>query len=189
MKSKEYIDLARRTINKDMSNDDYLLMLTLGIVGESNELYGELIKANNRDTVIKECGDLYWYLYNFMIWIDGYEESNQIDPFYLLLDKEYLNNPEFKEHFRNTRTSPALCSHISRTAAVISEIVKKYKFHYHKLDYDQIFLLLDSIDMNIRMILINQGISRDEVLEANVEKLRKRYPDGFKSTDSIERKE
>ncbi len=189
MKSKEYIELARRTVNCDLTKDDYLIMYTLGLVGESNELNSELSKSGNRDNIVKECGDLYWYLYNFMAWIKGYDKTDDVDSFYLLLDKCYFDTNEFKEQIRDRKSSSGLCSNISRISAVISEIVKKTKFHGHKLDHTNLFLLLDGIDMNLRMLLVNQHISREDALISNIEKLKKRYPDGFKSTDSIERKE
>ena len=68
MKVNEYQQLAKRTINKDMSKKDMLINSVMGLSGESGEAI-DLIKKHlfhghelNKEHFIKELGDVAWYL-------------------------------------------------------------------------------------------------------------------------------
>ncbi len=68
MQINEYQRLAMRTINEDISKKDMLLNSLMGLCGESGEAI-EILKKNifhgkdlDRDHLIKELGDVAWYL-------------------------------------------------------------------------------------------------------------------------------
>lgn len=67
--------------------------------------------------------------------------------------------------------------------------IKKHKFHGHKLDCDYIKKELGDIVWYAAVMAYKANLSFDGVLEGNVEKLLKRYPNGFESDKSINRSE
>jgi len=182
MKTEQYINLARQTINENLSFDDRIVMFTLGLVGEVGELRNELNHPIVRDNVEKELGDIFWYLYNFM-----FELVDESTSALYLSDKEYINDRRL--FISNSIGTANICENIIRTVGSISEIIKKYRFHNHFLPREKLFKALDSIDFDLRIILMKLNIDRSDVLSKNIEKLKKRYPEGFDSEKSINRVE
>ena len=69
------------------------------------------------------------------------------------------------------------------------DIVKKHLFHSHKLDRDALIKELGDVAWYLAEGAEALGISLDEILGRNIEKLKKRYPEGFSSEKSINRTE
>ena len=69
------------------------------------------------------------------------------------------------------------------------DIVKKHLFHGHELDRDALIKELGDVAWYLAEIATAIGVTLDEVLTRNIEKLKARYPDGFNTADSINRKE
>jgi len=65
--------------------------------------------------------------------------------------------------------------------------LKKYLYHGHKLDKDSIAEELGDILWYVAAIATTLQISLDSVARKNIEKLKKRYPDGFSEERSRER--
>ncbi len=68
MNINEYEKLAMLTLNKDIKKKDLLINSAMGLCGESGEVI-DLIKKHlfqghelNKDDLIKELGDVAWYL-------------------------------------------------------------------------------------------------------------------------------
>ena len=72
-------------------------------------------------------------------------------------------------------------------AGETSEIVKKHLFHGHELDHDSVVKELGDVMWYVTELCNSMNVSLGEVLEKNVEKLSKRYPDGWSSAKSIAR--
>jgi NTP pyrophosphatase (non-canonical NTP hydrolase) len=69
------------------------------------------------------------------------------------------------------------------------DIVKKWFAHGHELDREHLKKELGDIAWYLAEAATALDISLDEVLEANIEKLKKRYPEGFATEKSINRDE
>ena len=69
------------------------------------------------------------------------------------------------------------------------DIVKKHLFHGHELDRDALIKELGDIAWYLAEACESLEITPDEVLEKNIEKLKKRYPEGFSPEKSINRAE
>lgn len=67
------------------------------------------------------------------------------------------------------------------------DIVKKWFAHGHELDREHLKKELGDIAWYLAEAATALDISLESVLEANIEKLKKRYPEGFETTRSIER--
>lgn len=67
------------------------------------------------------------------------------------------------------------------------DIVKKYRFQGHRLDYDHMAKELGDVAWYLAVTAQAIGYDLETVLRLNVEKLRKRYPDGFEAERSLHR--
>ena len=67
-------------------------------------------------------------------------------------------------------------------------IVKKYVAQGHDLDKEHLAKELGDIAWYLAETATALGISLETILQMNIDKLKKRYPDGFSSEKSKERK-
>jgi NTP pyrophosphatase (non-canonical NTP hydrolase) len=72
-------------------------------------------------------------------------------------------------------------------AGEVAEHVKKHLFHATPLDRDAVVKELGDCLWYVAAMCTALGISMDDVGTANIEKLRRRYPDGFSAERSINR--
>ena len=71
----------------------------------------------------------------------------------------------------------------------VSDIVKKHLFQGHELDVEKIKKELGDVLWYIAEMGEALDLELDKVMEANIEKLSKRFKDGFTVEESINRKE
>ena len=69
------------------------------------------------------------------------------------------------------------------------DIVKKWLAQGHELDREKLIKEIGDVAWYIAEIATALGVTLEEVLTRNIEKLKARYPDGFKYSDSINRSE
>ena len=67
------------------------------------------------------------------------------------------------------------------------DLVKKHLFQGHELDRKAMAKELGDIAWYLAEAATALGLDLDEILEGNIEKLRRRYPEGFSSERSINR--
>lgn len=96
MKINEYQKLAMTTLNKDLKNEDILINGVMGLCGEAGEVI-DLVKKHlhqghdlDKEKLIKELGDVAWYLAEVAYAIDIDLESVLI-----------LNIEKLKKRFPN----------------------------------------------------------------------------------------
>lgn len=70
----------------------------------------------------------------------------------------------------------------------VSDHIKKHMFQGHELNKDQLVNELGDVCWYIAIIAKGLDVDLETVMQKNIEKLMKRYPDGFKVKDSINRK-
>lgn len=68
------------------------------------------------------------------------------------------------------------------------DLFKKHLFHGHYFDEVHLAKELGDVAWYLAISADALGYSLDEIFEMNIDKLRKRYPDGFDSEKSIHRK-
>lgn len=76
---------------------------------------------------------------------------------------------------------------ISGEAGEVTDYIKKVVFHKHDLDREEIGKELGDVLWYVTYIAECIGYSLEEVAEMNIEKLKKRYPEGWSSERSINR--
>ena len=69
------------------------------------------------------------------------------------------------------------------------DIVKKWLAQGHELDKEKLAKELGDICWYLAETATALGLSLEDIMEANIEKLRKRYPDGFDPERSMNRPE
>ncbi len=77
---------------------------------------------------------------------------------------------------------------LSGEAGEVANLVKKGVFHQHGLNKEKIKEELGDVLWYISALCTALDLSLEEVMEKNINKLLKRYPDGYSSEDSIRRK-
>lgn len=68
------------------------------------------------------------------------------------------------------------------------DIVKKWLAHGHALDKEHLKKELGDIAWYLAEAATALDVSLEEIFRANIDKLKKRYPEGFASADSINRR-
>ena len=69
------------------------------------------------------------------------------------------------------------------------DLVKKHLFHGHELKKDELIKELGDVAWYLAEAAYALDIDLETILVKNIEKLKKRYPEGFSVEDSINRKE
>ena len=69
------------------------------------------------------------------------------------------------------------------------DLVKKHLFHGHKLDKDKLVKELGDIAWYLAEAAESLDVPLEEILHKNIEKLKKRYPEGFDAERSVHRAE
>lgn len=71
----------------------------------------------------------------------------------------------------------------------VADLVKKHRFQGHELDRERILKEFGDVLWYVAEGCTSFGVTLGEIMEMNIEKLRKRYPDGFDADRSIHREE
>ncbi|HSH24010.1 MAG TPA: nucleoside triphosphate pyrophosphohydrolase family protein [Massilibacterium sp.] len=72
-------------------------------------------------------------------------------------------------------------------AGEVADIIKKVEFHRHIYTKDDIKKELGDVLWYVSQIARLSGITLEDVAKGNIDKLKKRYPTGFNTHDSINR--
>lgn len=78
---------------------------------------------------------------------------------------------------------------LSGESGECADIVKKHLFQGHELDAEKLANELGDVAWYLAITAKAIGMDLETVLQMNVDKLRKRYPDGFSAERSIHREE
>lgn len=70
----------------------------------------------------------------------------------------------------------------------VADVVKKHKFQGHDLDKERIIEELGDVCWYIATMAKGLDVDLETVMKLNIEKLQKRYPEGFDPKKSIDRK-
>lgn len=76
---------------------------------------------------------------------------------------------------------------LSGEAGEFTDTVKKAQFHGHIVGYSELVKELGDALWYIAVAANALGVTLSEVMQVNIDKLKKRYPNGFSSEDSVKR--
>ena len=80
-----------------------------------------------------------------------------------------------------------MCMGISGETGEVIDIIKKYLYQGHELNKEHVTEELGDVMFYITNLATLLGIDMQDVLQNNVDKLLKRYPDGFDINKSVNR--
>jgi NTP pyrophosphatase (non-canonical NTP hydrolase) len=72
-------------------------------------------------------------------------------------------------------------------AGEVADLVKKAQFQGHPLETHKVAEELGDVLWYAALVCDALGMTMSEVMEANIDKLRRRYPDGFSREESVNR--
>ena len=81
------------------------------------------------------------------------------------------------------------CLGLAGEAGEVCDIVKKYMFQGHNLETQKIVDELSDVLWYVALTAQGIGCDLDSIMEHNINKLKKRYPNGFEAERSINRTE
>lgn len=81
------------------------------------------------------------------------------------------------------------CMGLAGESGETIDMFKKSIFHGHPLDRDEVIKELGDVMWYVTAIASEIGIELNHIAISNVDKLMKRYPNGFSQADSINRTE
>ena len=72
-------------------------------------------------------------------------------------------------------------------AGEVLDLIKKTAFNNRDLNYQKLLEELGDVEFYLEALRQSLGISRDDVLNQNIEKLSKRFPKGYSDRAALER--
>lgn len=81
------------------------------------------------------------------------------------------------------------CLGLAGESGEVCDYIKKHIFQGHEFEIDHIVEELGDCMWYIALMATAVGTTMEEIMERNIEKLKKRYPDGFSVMNSINRTE
>ena len=81
------------------------------------------------------------------------------------------------------------CLGLAGEAGEVCDIVKKYMFQGHNLETQKVVDELSDVLWYVALTAQGIGCDLDSIMEHNINKLKKRYPNGFEAERSINRTE
>lgn len=81
------------------------------------------------------------------------------------------------------------CMGLNGEAGECIDLLKKHMFQGHTLDVEKLIDELSDVIWYAAETATGIGVTLDSIARRNIEKLRKRYPDGFSAERSINREE
>lgn len=173
---QEYQELAKRTQNPDLSPIETLCHATLGLCSELSETLDELERIRSRrpesrENASKEIGDCCWMISEMCDCLGiGFENVMLINSERTPLYSDCWNCID-----KAVQSTVSLCSSVQKLLQG-HPIVNDDAAHQIREIMRFLHMACDAIDVDIH-----------HVLWLNIEKLKKRYPDGFSSERSVNR--
>lgn len=99
------------------------------------------------------------------------------------LSKRTIPNMDIKEVSANYAMG------LSGEAGEVTDLIKKWIYHGHILDIEELAKELGDVLHYVSGLAYMHGIELEEVAEMNIQKLKERYPNGFSTDASRNRKE
>lgn len=78
---------------------------------------------------------------------------------------------------------------LSGESGEVADLIKKWKFQGHDLDTEKVAEELGDVCWYIALACFCIGLGLEDVMEMNIDKLKARYPEGFDTNKSLNRKE
>ena len=181
----EYRVLARRTQDPTLSPREKLAHAVLGLCSELHEadvensalVFGHPEFVNDvEQRLALEIGDCYWMIAEICDYFDG--ENSSV---------KFLLPPESRKR-RSLLPYGGDAAVKSARAHLCNVAQKAFQGHAPREDHN-VGLALLNIGCHLGRLAEKTGFATKAILYMNIEKLKKRYPDGFSAERSVNREE
>jgi len=188
----KYQESAMRTRRKDLKLDLQKLEACMGLCGELSEI-GELLypelrfksSLNKSKELVLELGDLLWYTAYYTACYGSRLSTVYMDTRnYNFIPKTKIPVYEFEKS-----SSDEIYKMLSILIGEVTDLQKKSLFHKHVINADFVLNRVGFILIGIKNIGAKHNFTLKEIMDLNTVKRYARYPNGFTSKDSINRKE
>jgi NTP pyrophosphatase (non-canonical NTP hydrolase) len=166
----DYQANALRTANHTADKTLRLAVAGMGLAGEAAEVL-DLVTSGSPDPneLSKEFGDLAWYV----------AEITSI------IEVRLGDLPKTTLAFPATPLIGAV--DLMVRAGKLTDYLKKVVGHGHVLDVARVSLGLAEVLVALSHLIEREGLNLSDVLDQNVAKLKRRYPQGFETSRSVVR--
>lgn len=165
MNISDYQRCAERTIPPEETSGHLMVNAALGLCGEAAEI-GQTVTegwaGTNDDDMLSEAGDLLWYVAQMC----------------RSLGKSIASVPPEPATSRGWGTETTVMV-LYRNTGAIADMVKKRVFHERPLDPIVMMESLQTVVGATAHLLGKRGMTIEQALDRNEQKLRQRHPDGF----------
>jgi NTP pyrophosphatase (non-canonical NTP hydrolase) len=169
MNLPEYQIAAMRTAGDTLSDQlTGLVTAALGIAGETGELVEVYAHNQGKDKFIKEAGDCLWYVARACQALD-------------------INMDIFGDALDDLTTPSNVCVYLAISGAGFADTVKKNFAQGHPVDKVLLMAHLRGYMGLLSRMCLTRKVTISAVADANVAKLRERFPDGFSVERSVGR--
>lgn len=166
MEPYDYPTFVRERFTKRAAGGEGLIHAAVGLVGEVLEFE----EATTRAHQVEELGDCEFYLHA------GYQVLNLVAP--IGARTTFLGRPRFILHIQ-----------LLEEAEKLLDQAKKVWVYGKPIGNRDVLTRLDRTRDALDAIYQFYGFSWQEILDANVVKLRKRYPTGYSDAEALARKD
>lgn len=176
MNREEYRDLALRTAcitDKPVTieaNTFNLLHAAMGICTEVAEIHKAIVNFD-RPNLFEECGDTFWYA-NLGVYITGLMDGCNIDLGYL--DEVKITGCEVD-------------AMIGFSGDLMDVMKRKLYYPGYVLDTNMVCDILSGLVSNMVSLMRQHKLTEDKALDANIAKLKARFPDQFSGARALNR--
>ncbi|MDM5245742.1 hypothetical protein [Lysinibacillus sp. G4S2] len=170
MELNKFQELSKRTMpfkgepKNPIEYENGLTNYAMGLIGECTEV---LSAANDRESILKEIGDVSHYAFGILTYLGETYEP---------LANYFVEG-----------TKEKLIEKILILSGDISEQVKKFIFHRHELNSSKVKIALKMLIENLVVLAEKYDYSLETICEMNIDKLKMRYPESFNTEDSKKR--
>lgn len=185
MNLDEYQLAAERTMAKGDPTEFNLRQAVwgLGLTGEAGEVAGLFLDPDiDLSILTKEVGDVLWYIAAFCAhnrWSMAHVMGVGFD----------VSLRDYQQSHSSTAfaAGSAWGLHLAKECGAVADYVKKVVGHGHVLDEARLRSGLRSCMVVVTGLCTAHGLDLEVVCEANINKLNKRYKDGFSTEASVNR--
>jgi NTP pyrophosphatase (non-canonical NTP hydrolase) len=167
----EYSTLAARTAPANQARKDRVINAALGICGELAEM-ADASRQGNREWIAQEAGDVCWYL--ALGGLTDFIPARPHEDLRIWADEAGVNS---------------MLLRLLILAGNYADHVKKYTKQGHPWTDGPPHMVLSSIAADLYLLMFLHRLDWESILEHNIDKLRKRYPEGFSVERSVYRED
>ncbi len=176
---EQYLELSKRTLSYNFCNvseeDQVQLHGAIGLATEAIELHQALL-AKDDINIAEELGDCAWYT---AIFLRGF--SDKLDLNILHVIPETVATSDWSD-----TTKDDLINKLLEFSGFILDQYKRKTF-YNKVDEERILDGVKQFYILLQLLTLQFNLTFNQVMEANINKLSKRYPEGYSDYLAVNR--